>query len=424
MTSQLVAIGSESGHGIGHVIGTIRLVPYPYQAMVAICSDLDETPDRNVYIETARYLNTNEKTELGQGLGLEVGNTIYFDMPVDQFSYWNTDDRGREMVRALIRTGYIDCLHSYGDFATTREHAGRALDELNRHDCKMEVWVDHGQAPSNLGSDIMLGHGDVVGSSVYHADLTCGFGVKYVWRGRVTSVLGQDRARTLRHIFSHQHPLASGKTLFKEWLKGILARVGNAKYAMHGPNSLTRQVRLRDGHKAVEFIRSNPNWVGVDRLETPVGLPEVLSERTLSRLISRRAMSIIYTHLGKVGKNGGFGVLKGNIGLARLAECFKNKKILVTTTKRLLNYRSMINSIEIRGIRAEASEGCATSKIEISGVKSVEDLGGLTLYVSDARKTDVFVNGVAVQTLLRNPSNEAEFDTVSIPWVPLQFPEL
>ena len=115
---------------------------------------------------------------MGPGVGLEVGNSIYFDMPPDQFAYWNTDDAGREMVRALIRSGHIDCLHSYGDLATTRQHAARALDELDRHGCRLEVWVDHGTAVTNFGSDIMRGHGDEVGHEAYHADLTTRYGIK------------------------------------------------------------------------------------------------------------------------------------------------------------------------------------------------------------------------------------------------------
>ena len=129
----------------------VRRIPYPYAAMLAICSDLDETPNKDIYFEIIRYLNTTGPTRIGRGVKLEIGNTIYFDMPSGQFSYWNTDDAGREMIRALIRSGHIDCLHSYGDLATTRAHADRALNELSRRDCKLEVWVDHGVAPSNLG---------------------------------------------------------------------------------------------------------------------------------------------------------------------------------------------------------------------------------------------------------------------------------
>ena len=107
--------------------------------MLAICSDLDETPDQHVFFETMRYLNTTEASSLGRGIGLEVGNSIYFDMPQGQFSYWNTDDEGRAMIRSLIQSGHIDCLHSFGDLATTRKHAERAWYELSRNNCKLEV---------------------------------------------------------------------------------------------------------------------------------------------------------------------------------------------------------------------------------------------------------------------------------------------
>ena len=93
---------------------SLRKYPYPYQAMLAICSDLDETPNKDIYFETARYLNTTEDTLLGKGVGLEVGNTIYFDMPLHNFSYTNTDDDGRHKIQQLIQSGHIDCLHSFG----------------------------------------------------------------------------------------------------------------------------------------------------------------------------------------------------------------------------------------------------------------------------------------------------------------------
>ena len=85
--------------------------------MLAVCSDLDETPDKQAYLDTLKFLNTDRKTPMGEGLGLETGNTIYFDMPANQFSYWNTDDSGRQHMLSLIRSGHMDCLHSYGDLA-------------------------------------------------------------------------------------------------------------------------------------------------------------------------------------------------------------------------------------------------------------------------------------------------------------------
>src|SRR5205807_3651475 len=86
--------------------------PHPYRAMMAICSDLDETPNWNVYREIMRFLNTTEPTPMGLGVGLEVGNSIYFMMPTDQYSYFGTDEFGRAMARSFMHSGHIDCLHS------------------------------------------------------------------------------------------------------------------------------------------------------------------------------------------------------------------------------------------------------------------------------------------------------------------------
>src|SRR3990170_4612592 len=76
-----------------------RDFPYPFRAMLSICSDLDETPDEAVYLGTIRFLNGTKTTLMGPGLGLEVGNTMYFDMPKEHFSYWNAGEEGREIVR-------------------------------------------------------------------------------------------------------------------------------------------------------------------------------------------------------------------------------------------------------------------------------------------------------------------------------------
>ena len=191
---------------------SMRHWPYPYRAMLAVCSDLDETPSRQVFRDTTEFLNTTNSTPMGQGVGLEVGNTIFFDMADDQFAYWNTDDAGRAMIQTLIQSGHIDCLHSYGDCATTREHAQRALEELHNNDCHLDVWIDHAQAVTNFDGGIMMGEGDVSSSPAYHADLTIEHGVQFVWRGRVSGVLGQDVAPQLGGVWSLAHPIASGKT--------------------------------------------------------------------------------------------------------------------------------------------------------------------------------------------------------------------
>jgi hypothetical protein len=385
--------------------------------MLAICSDLDETPDRHVYYESMRYLNTTRSTSMGDGVGLEVGNSMYFDMPPDQFAYWNTDDAGRDMVRSLIRSGHIDCFHSFGDLATTRRHAELTLEELDRHDCRMQVWIDHGTAPSNFGGDIMQGSGDVVGSAVYHADLTCSFGVEYVWRGRVTSVIGQDVPRDLGGLWNEAHPVASTKTVMKEFIKGCLATAGDQKYLMHGSNQVLQPIHLRSGHKAWEFLRSNPHWGGVSSSETADGLGDVLTEPVLTRLVERMGVCVLYTHLGKISnRQQPFGKNTRD-ALQRLAGYSRDGRILVTTTRRLLGYARAHRELNVSTSRDEAG-----LRVELKGPVRAGDLDGLTLYVMDTEHVRLFVNGGEISDLQRNAPDHSGSPSVSIPWKRLEFP--
>jgi hypothetical protein len=391
--------------------------PSPCAATLAICSDLDETPDAETYFEIIRFLTTTEETRMGPGVGLEIGNSIYFDMPPGQFSYWNTTDENREKIRALIRSGHIDVLHSFGDLATTRAHAARALEELAKHGCYLKVWVDHAQAPTNFGSDIMQGHGDEPGHPAYHADLTLSYGIRYVWRGRVTSYIGQNQPFRLRHLIadtflaaarhlrhgpysmpqapspvpqapspklhapcstlhapspmpdgpcpmphascasfqlpapSFQLPapssvlclLSSGRTILKEYFKHLLGRLGNRKYGMHGPNRVLAPCRLRDGSQVLEFIRCNPHWAGVSCGDRGDHIHEVLTRHFLDRLVERRGVCILYTHLGKLDHGPDPRRLSPEAVAAfrLLAEYHRAGKIWVTTTARLLDYLSM-----------------------------------------------------------------------------------
>jgi hypothetical protein len=396
---------------------SLRPIPYPYRAILAICSDLDETPDRHVYWEIMRFLNTTKETAMGPGIGLEVGNTVYFDMPLGQFSYWNTDEAGREMVRTLIRSGHIDCLHSYGDLATTRAHADRALDELSKHDCHLQVWVDHGVAPSNFGADIMCGLGDVPGSPVYHADLTCDFGIRYVWRGRITSMIGQDVKRSLRGIWNYRHPFGSGNTLLRESVKGLWARLGNEKYAMHGPNELMKETRLRSGQKVFEFIRSNPHWAGVSFGETADGFGDVMVESMLAELIKREGFCILYTHLGKIGSHDEPFSERTRMAMRLLAKYSQEGKVLVTTTRRLLSYRRALRELSI-----STSTERGHTKIDIHYDSPGENLDGLTVYMEDPTNTCLLVNGRDIESLRLNGTDQTGRRSISIPWRPLEFP--
>lgn len=418
-------------------------MPPPYKAMLAICSDLDETPDRQTYWEIARFLNSRQDTSMGPGVGLEVGNTIYFDMPKGQFSYWNTDDAGRAMVHDLIHSGHIDCLHSYGDHATTRAHAGRALDALAKHDCRLEAWIDHAQAVTNFGSDIMVGSGDLPGHDAYHADLTVGHGVQYVWRGRVTSVIGQDVPRKLTGVFNRAHALASARTVAKEAVKGMLAERGSVKYAMHAPNEVLRAERLRDGRPVIEFLRANPYWGGVENAATADGLAEALTEPMLRKLVARGGTCILYTHLGKVGDPRVPFKPATVAALRMLAEFERRGEILVTTTRRLLGFRRAVREVSgvTRTVGAELhvqlkhlaggtltpalslkGEGASRwSLADSPGALSERDYDGLAFEIPVGVTPRVMLGQREIKTTLITSPRESRAVAL-IPWRRLDFP--
>ncbi|MBL3527616.1 MAG: hypothetical protein JMN27_08800 [gamma proteobacterium endosymbiont of Lamellibrachia anaximandri] len=397
----------------------IRKIPYPYHAMLAVCSDLDETPTKREYFEIARFLNTEEETAMGPGVGLEIGNTLYFDMPDNQFAYWNTDDEGRESARRLIRSGHIDCFHSYGDLAVDRGYVERALNELESHDCCIRVWVDHSKAATNFDPGIMFGKGDLEGHEAFHSDLTYRHGVRYVWRGRVTSVIGQDCAKGYGGLWSIKHALPAAKTILKDFVKSLLALKKHPKYALHKGNRLIYPASLRSGESVTEFMRCNPHWGGVSAGETAQGIPEVLTDRVLSTLTRKRAKSIIYTHLGKIADRAEIFSEATRNGFRRLKGYADRQEILVATTYRLLQYTKMTEQIRVE----ETGDGGLVLINLVTGGAEY-DLSGLTVYTDAPESIRLTIDNEPVKNFEINSPDETGRASISISWNKLTFPDL
>ncbi|WP_022940393.1 hypothetical protein [Psychromonas hadalis] len=399
---------------------SLRKYPYPYQAMLAICSDLDETPNKEIYFETARYLNTTEETLLGKGVGLEVGNTIYFEMPEHNFSYTNTDDDGRKKIQKLIQSGHIDCLHSFGDFVNDRAKIEQYWSEIRQGERKIEVWVDHAQAPTNLDNDIMQGQGAESGKAPYHSDLTVKTGaLPFIWKGRVTSCVAQNAKRSYRALFNKKQIKASLKTITLEFVKGWLARLGNQKYAMHQANKVLRKTQLIDGTPVLEFLRCNPSWGGVSMFDSARGIHQVLTKSVLDALVANAGCSIFYSHLGKIFTEEEPFQEKTRQAFELLASFTHNNQILVTTTRRLLGY-----------LRA-SEELCFTTKettshvhIYITTIASEGDLQGLTWNIPSDKEPVLWVNDEIYTNITKNTYDENGVQSVSIPWLDLQFPNI
>jgi hypothetical protein len=172
---------------------SLRRFPYPFKAALSICSDIDGTDTAEKVVAIQEFLNTNRMTSLGEGVGLEIGNSFFAITPDDSFSYLSSRPSDRALLAQFIKAGLVDCLHSYGSGANSRDDIRRALDALEQDRCTVPVWVDHARAPSNLGTDITAGAGGRPDSPVYHLDLSLAYGIKFAWRGRSTA--SSDRRR-------------------------------------------------------------------------------------------------------------------------------------------------------------------------------------------------------------------------------------
>jgi hypothetical protein len=403
--------------------------PYPCRAMLAICSDLDDTPNRGVYWEVMRFLNTRQPTVMGPGLGLEVGNSIYFLMPSNQYSYFGTDDVGREIARTLIHSGHIDCLHSYGNHARSRQDVESILSELVAYGCQLKVWVDHSTAPTNFGPDIMRGGGDVPGSLAYHADLTTSYGIRYVWRGRTTSITGQDTPvtlRTLTIILDSAHPFGSARTAAKEAVKLWLGRRAHSRWEMHAANRICRPSRLRDGRPVWEFLRSNPHWAGSGRGATADGIGSVLTPRMLDALVRSEGACVLYTHLGKVRNPRCPLDTAAQAALRRLARMREAGTIFVTTTHRLLRYLTVRDCLRVSAYRTGGQVVISIGQVDdpVVGVfpPSPDDLMGLT-FVLDRCEIVTLSLAASGETVSCDVVHDGDRTSAVVPWKSLLFPD-
>ncbi|MFB0526288.1 MAG: hypothetical protein ACETVO_02305 [bacterium] len=401
----------------------LRKFPYPYKAALTICSDIDGTTTKEEFLEIQKFLNTREETSMGEGVGLEIGNSfVMYAPPTCAFSYFSGNPENAQIIGKYINSGYIDFIHSYGEKADfTRKDAIKAIKELNDNQYKVDVWVDHASTPDNLGDDVTFGLGDHPESSAYHSDLTLAYGIKFLWLGRITTVIGQSAPITLKtfsSIYDSHHPVASLKNMLKEFAKNVLAVFGNRKYAMHKSYDLVRVAKLDDGQKVYEFLRFDNYWKGVAEGATSRRLAYVISQKTLERLKEVGGYTVVYTHLGKNSDCSQVVAKETQNALRDLAREYEKGNIYVSTTSRLLNYylnhRYLNWSYGTKGDEMIITISSVEDPVFGSFVPTVEDLQGITFYVPDKDKIRIYLNDKEITDIQRNPRDFKERESVTI----------
>ncbi|MCL6443266.1 MAG: hypothetical protein K6T83_07405 [Alicyclobacillus sp.] len=421
-TTQKTDASHVTGHKAGQpaphlypvkVLG-MRKFPYPYKAMLAICSDADHQTLRKFNL-IHRFLNTTETTPMGKGLGLDISDSLfmyngsnllsdvdYTGAPISrELTYFRglTQERyAGDILDAYIHAGWIDTIHTYGDFSMTdqrktrfsRDLAIHAIHTLQTHGDALSVWVDHGNKSNvdNFGSYgrarfFNYQQGANPRSPYYHTDLLIPYGVRFVWGGEEESTFGHS--------------------------------------------SIIYPIRLPDGRKVWGFHRYtslgySPRF-GTEWIWTVDRLAQQLTPSNLALLERNHQYAIVGQHLA--ADNEVIPLPRNAVlALRRLATEYRQGRILVARTSRLLRY-----NVSQRYLRYYVTQEDGKAIVHFTSVDdpmfgahpaSLADVRGVTFYTTDPSRTEIRIGSMPLDpSLVQRNASDGRAPSISVKWYPL-----
>lgn len=404
-------IASEAAPAAAATV-TLRKFPYPYRAMLAIASDADGMTLRK-FMLIHRYLNTDEETPLGRGLGMDIGDSFFFfigtDRPgvcdtygtpwQDQMSYFRrlstTELHDAKAIVTFMRAGWIDSLHGLGDFSMQNEKeslfkrslALAAAKEMRENGMACDIWINHGNRSNahNFGNpESAYQQGDVPESKHYVTDIMIPVGIRFVWTRRDNEF---------------------------------------------GRKQMLYPIVLRDGHRVWGFYRFTDdgyskqgqvlwNW-------NPLQLGSQLSAAHLQELEQHGHYAIVAQHLGSDAANTPF--YGDNLeGLVRLMREYKHGRILVARTSRLLHYQVaqqfLQYGVDVHDGRVGIHALRIADPVLGTHVPTLLELRGITFYTKHPLQTDLYIGNqrISAADTVCNPPDHTGSPSIGIRWFAAQ----
>lgn len=396
----------------------VRRFPYPFQAMLAISSDIDRTTIES-FREIHRFLNTLEETSMGRGVGLDISDSVWVfigkraaDMSLlKEFDRRSPQPYADELA-AYGRVGWIDTLHTYGNYTTEedehlfeRSHAEIALTELEARGLHLSVWVNHGSATNsqNFGR-LPQQQGDLPGSKAYHTDLLLDYGVRFAW----------DHRRS--HMVSSEDPISvlelrDGRRLWGFWrYTHTVGAPASEAFASHS-GFFAEWPELR---------RQLPDGTPSTMVWWPELLDSQLSVARLDQLVADGHYCVAAQHLGDFKGRTGFSPAAIET-FRRLREYQDEGRILVARTSRLLEYSRVSQHLrfETRGNSGQLYIDITAVADPVLGtfVPTFEQLRGITFYVPEPDATHLLLAGAPIRNseLVRSP-NDGTDPSIGVRW--------
>jgi SAM-dependent methyltransferase len=394
----------------------LRPVPLPYRAMVAICSDIDGARV-DTFRETHRFLNTTADTAVGPGVGLDIADSAWFYQPPhdgkisDQIAYF-TDYSGEtvtpwaaELIE-YMRCGWVDTLHTYGNFSDAgeaaapfaREHAVRALAVLERAGVTLKVWVNHGDRHNrqNIGPNINM-QGDRPGAPEYHADLLRAHGTEYIWAHGSTDVPGGASVVSAM-------PLNDGSSIFGfrrfSWRRKVPNAIQIARF--YGLTVVS--------HQGDELLQ----------LWHPKGLPFQLATELLTDLADSQHLCVFAQHLGFMFPLTTFDA-ETVAAFRHLRQLQDDGQILVARTARLVHYNRVRDHLRFSVVADACNRliidiGAIEDPVRGSWLPAIEDVRGISFEADAVRPVGLRLNGKPIAPCEVVEHNDGNRISVGIRW--------
>lgn len=344
-------------------------IPFPFKAMLSISNDPDNTT-----IEAWHELNEFIFNELK----LDWANTVF---PINK--NLNLPNQVSLESHPQIASQPTDTLHTWGDFVHsgnhgfTRDDAETAIRLLENNRISPKIWVDHSRFLGNLlhGKTTLGGkqfHTDASGVKYknfeYTADLIHSIGIRYLWDGDITQIIGQDRKLSLLNF--------SIKQLIKR------------KYTKE--NEILTPIEF-EGFRFYKFKRYG-EWKYADIL----GFSKVINIDYLDTLVKKGGISFIYTHLGKRNPkqtNENHIPVETKNALINISNLVKEKQILFAPISRILDYVILRDNIKIE----KETVNFKPDGIRYTNLSESDLLGHSFSFKTNAKKISFKVNNNEIQ---------------------------
>lgn len=205
-----------------------------------------------------------------------------------------------------------DTMHTWGDYTMSKSRlfcrgeaeAGLAL--LQEHGVAPRIWTDHSNFSGNLlhrgefGAmpQIEDASGHVYENFVYTLDLVRRAGVRYVWDGKGSQILGQDRSISRATWYA---PLYGGGlkgrtvSLLDALFQPLARRLRSELFTYASNGNRQYYPHTFPDEQTFYLFRRYTHWGEADI----DGFGEVIAPPVVDRLIETQGTCVVYTHLGK-----------------------------------------------------------------------------------------------------------------------------